>query len=129
MERSAAGRKIEDLILPITGIWFCIFLTEVFIYSFTEAAPIGTESGRGLGFVLLMGIPFIPGLILLIVSRFFSYVRTYHCHYCKVTSEFLLDVKIGEHVKDQPLLESAKKSNSAIEREMKMRRNGRFRDK
>jgi hypothetical protein len=89
VKRTPVGRKIEELIFPVTGWWSAIFATSLFIFMAFFEMPEDLDAGRGIGW-FIMYVPLIPGGIMAIISWFFPHVRIYHCRNCGKTHEVLL---------------------------------------
>ena len=91
VRRTPVGRKIEELIFPVTGWWAAIFLTGVLIFAITYHPPPGSTVERGFGWFIIF-VPLIPGGIMAIISWFFPMVRIYRCRHCGQTHEVLLKI-------------------------------------
>jgi hypothetical protein len=92
------GRKIEDLVFPVTAWWSAIFVSGMLLVMMFYRPSAGSTVERGIGWFIVY-TPFIPGGILTIISWFFPHVRVYHCRHCGVETEVLL--KAGPELKDE----------------------------
>jgi len=94
------GRKIEELVFPVTAWWSAIFVTSMVLVATFYRPPGNSTLERGFGWFIAY-MPFIPGGILTIISWFFPHVRIYHCRHCSLETEVLL--KAGPALNDEDI--------------------------
>lgn len=92
VRRIPIGRKIENLVHPVSMWWTGIFLTSMVLIAAFYHPPSNSTLERGFGWFIVYA-PLIPGGILTIISWFFPYVRVYRCRYCGVETEVLLKAR------------------------------------
>lgn len=93
VKRTPVGRKIEELIFPVTKWWTAIFITGVVVFAAIYRPPENSTLERGLGWFIVF-VPLIPGGIMTAIAWFFPLVRSYHCRHCGKTHEILLKADV-----------------------------------
>jgi TRAP-type C4-dicarboxylate transport system permease small subunit len=94
VKRVPMGRKIENLVYPVTMWWSAILVTTVVYFAIFQPMDKFPMPGRAMGWGIMYA-PLIPGGILTIISWFFPHVRIYHCRHCGIETE--LPLKTDHH--------------------------------